>query len=173
MLACLFDGPDLRIATSQPLEGDVEWFDLSFGGQRFWVHVPSNAVCEVSGRKLEQSDLRAAMWLELEEIVAFKVATICAESTARSIATQRVHTTRWVLTLNPTAANPKQVRARLVARDYAFGSTPRKEGIYSPPTSLEALRPCCPCCARRDASQWRVCKRRRMGVKAFDSQKVW
>ena len=140
MLTCLFDGPDLRIATSQPLEGDDEWFDLSFGGQRIWVHVPSNAVCEVSGRKLEQSDLRAAMRLELEEIDAFKVATICTESTARSIATKRVHTTRWVLTLKPTAANPKRVRARLVVRDYAFGSTPMEEGIYSPTTSLEALR---------------------------------
>ena len=107
MLTCLFDGPDLRIDTSHPLEGDDEWFDLSFGGQRIWVHVPSNAVCEVSGRKLEQSDLRAAMRLELEEIDAFKVATICCtESTARSIATKRVHTTRWVLTLKPTAANP-------------------------------------------------------------------
>ena len=140
LLTCLFDGPDLRIATSQPLEGDDEWFDLSFGGQRIWVHVPSNAVCEVSGRKLEQSDLRAAMRLELEEIDAFKVATICAESTARSVATKRVHTTRWVLTLKPTAANPKRVRARLVVRDYAFGSTPMEEGIYSPTTSLEALR---------------------------------
>ena len=140
MLTCLFDGPDLRIATSQPLEGDDEWFDLSFGGQRIWVHVPSNAVCEVSGRKLEQSDLRAAMRLELEEIDAFKVATVCTESTARSIATKRVHTTRWVLTLKPTAANPKRIRARLVVRDYAFGSTPMEEGIYSPTTSLEALR---------------------------------
>ena len=69
---CLFDGPDLRVATSQPVEGDDEWFDLSFGGQRIWVHVPSNAVCEVSGRRLEQSDLRAAMRLELEEIDAFR-----------------------------------------------------------------------------------------------------
>ena len=56
--------------------------------------MPSNAVCEVSGRKLDQSDLHAAMRLELEEIDAFKVATICAVSTARSIATKRVHTTR-------------------------------------------------------------------------------
>ena len=140
MLTCLFDGPDLRIATSQPVEDDDEWFDLSFGGQRIWVHVPSNAVCEVSGSRLEQSDLRAAMRLELEEIDAFKVATICTESTARSIATKRVHTTRWVLNLKPTAANPKRVRARLVVRDYAFGSTPMEEGIYSPATSLEALR---------------------------------
>ena len=30
MLTCLFDGPDLRIATSQPVEGDDEWFDMSF-----------------------------------------------------------------------------------------------------------------------------------------------
>ena len=50
------------------------------------------------------------------------------------------HTTRWVLTLKPTAANPKRVKARLVVRDYDFGSTPMEEGIYSPTTSLEALR---------------------------------
>ena len=40
----------------------------------------------------------AAMRLELEEIAAFKVATICKESAARSIATKRVHTT-WSIWL--------------------------------------------------------------------------
>ena len=42
---------------------------------------------------------------------------------------------RWWV--RPTAANPKRVRARLVVRDYAFGSTPMEEGIYSPTTSLK------------------------------------
>ena len=74
----------------------------------------SNAACEVSGRKLEQSDLRAAMRLKLKEIDAFKVATICTESTAQSLATKRVADA--YRTLKPTAAN------------------------HSPATSLEALR---------------------------------
>ena len=37
-------------------------------------------------------------------------------------------------------SNPDRVRARLVVRDYALGSSPLAEGICSPTTSLEALR---------------------------------
>ena len=93
------------------------------------MKVPANVVCEVSGAVLSQKDVMAGMKLELEELDAFSVATIIDEVTARKTATRRIHTT-----------SPNRVRARLVVRGYALGSSPLSEGIYSPTTSLEALR---------------------------------
>ena len=142
-LALLFDGPDLRVRSSQSgtqsAEKDV-WFSQKFGGTKIWVKVPANVVCEVSGAVLAQKDVVAGMKLELEELDAFSVVTIIDEKKARKIATRRIHTTRWVITAKPSKENPNRVRARLVVRDYALGSSPLAEGIYSPTTSLEALR---------------------------------
>ena len=142
-LSLLFDGPDLRVRASQSgtqvPEKDV-WFSQKFGGTKIWVKVPANVVCEVSGAVLAQKDVVAGMKLELEELDAFSVVTIIEESKARKIATRRIHTTRWVITAKPSKENPNRVRARLVVRDYALGSSPLSEGIYSPTTSLEALR---------------------------------
>ena len=142
-LALLFDRPDLRVRSSQSgtqsAEKDV-WFSQKFGGTKIWVKVPANVVCEVSGAVLAQKDVVAGMKLELEELDAFSVVTIIDEKKARKIATRRIHTTRWVITAKPSKENPNRVRARLVVRDYALGSSPLAEGIYSPTTSLEALR---------------------------------
>ena len=142
-LALLFDGPDLRVRSSQSgtqsAEKDV-WFCQKFGGTKIWVKVPANVVCEVSGAVLAQKDVVAGMKLELEELDAFSVVTIIDEKKARKIAARRIHTTRWVITAKPSKENPNRVRARLVVRDYALGSSPLAEGIYSPTTSLEALR---------------------------------
>ena len=142
-LACLFDGPDLRVSAAssgaQEAEKDL-WFSQKFGGTKIWVKVPANVVCEVSGAVLSQKDVMAGMKLELEELDALSVATIIDEVTARKTATRRIHTTRWVITSKPSKENPNRVRARLVVRDYALGSSPLSEGIYSPTTSLEALR---------------------------------
>ena len=142
-LAMLFDGPDLRVRASQSGTQSAEkevWFSQKFGGTKVWVKVPANVVCEVSGVVLAQKDVVAGMKLELEELDAFGVATIIDEKKARKIATRRIHTTRWVITAKPSKENPNRVRARLVVRDYALGSSPLAEGIYSPTTSLEALR---------------------------------
>ena len=137
----LFDGPDLRVTTKIRKGDNVkEWFRMKFGGKKIWVHVPDNAVCEVSGKVLPRKHLEEGMRLELSELDAFGVATIIGEAEARKRATRRIHTTRWVLTSKPSATNPERVRARLVVRDYAFGSNPLADGIYSPTTSLEALR---------------------------------
>ena len=80
------------------------------------------------------------MRLELSELDAFGVASVLGEAEARKKAVCRIHTTRWVLTEKPSVSNPDRVRARLVVRDYALGSSPLAEGIYSSTTSLEALR---------------------------------
>ena len=112
---------------------------MKFGGKKIWVHVPDNAVCEVSRKILPRKHLEEGMRLELSELDVFGVATIIGEAEARKRATRRIHTTRWVLTSKPSATNPERVRARLVVRDYAFGSNPLADGIYSPTTSLEAL----------------------------------
>ena len=142
-LACLFYGPDLRVSAAssgaQKVEEDL-WFSQKFGGTKIWVKVPANVVCEVSGAVLSQKDVMAGMKLELEELDAFSVATIIDEVIARKTATRRIHTTRWVITSKPSKENPNRVRARLVVRDYALGSSPLSEGMYSPTTSLEALR---------------------------------
>ena len=137
----IFDGPDLRVVRKLKKGDDPkEWFRMKFGGKKIWVHVPDNAVCEVSGKVLPRKHLEEGMRLELSELDAFGVATIVGEADARNKATRRIHTTRWVLTSKPSATNPERVRARLVVRDYAFGSNPLADGIYSPTTSFEALR---------------------------------
>ena len=137
----IFEGPDLRVVQKLKKGDDPkEWFKMKFGGRKIWVHVPDNAVCEVSGKVLPRKHLEEGMKLELSELDAFGVATIIGEAEARKKATRRIHTTRWVLTSKPSVSNPERVRARLVVRDYAFGSNPLADGIYSPTTSLEALR---------------------------------
>ena len=137
----LFDGPDLRVVKKLKKGDDPkEWFRMKFGGKKIWVHVPGNAVCEVSGKVLGRQHLEEGMRLELSELDAFGVASVLGEAEARKKAVRRIHTTRWVLTSKPSVSNPDRVRARLVVRDYALGSSPLADGIYSPTTSLEALR---------------------------------
>ena len=137
----LFDGPDLRVVNKlKPGDDPKEWFRMKFGGKKIWVHVPDNAVCEVSGKVLARKHLEEGMRLELSELDAFGVASVLGEAEARKKAVRRIHTTRWVLTEKPSVSNPDRVRARLVVRDYALGSSPLAEGIYSPTTSSEALR---------------------------------
>ena len=137
----LFDGPDLRVVNKlKPGDDPKEWFRMKFGGKKIWVHVPDNAVCGVSGKVLARKHLEEGMRLELSELDAFGVASVLGEAEARKKAVRRIHTTRWVLTEKPSVSNPDRVRARLVVRDYALGSSPLAEGIYSPTTSLEALR---------------------------------
>ena len=117
----IFDGPDLRVVRKLKKGDDPkEWFRMKFGGKKIWVHVPDNAVCEVSGKVLPRKHLEEGMRLELSELDAFGVATIVGEADARNKATRRIHTTRWVLTSKPSAANPERVRARLVVRDYVI-----------------------------------------------------
>ena len=140
-LRLLFEGPDLRVRTTKPPPCEIEaWLKTVFCGKTIWVYVPDDAVCEVSGKLLPREHLKEGMRLELAELDSFRVATLVDEAKARKLATRRVHTTRWVLTSKPGPQNPDRVRARLVVRDYAMGSSPLADGIYSPTTSLEALR---------------------------------
>ena len=54
----LFDGPDLRVVNKlKPGDDPKEWFRMKFGGKKIWVHVPDNAVCEVSGKVLARKHL--------------------------------------------------------------------------------------------------------------------
>ena len=78
---------------------------MKFGGKKIWVHVPDNAVCEVSGKVLARKHLEEGMRLELSELDAFGVASVLGEAEARKKAVRRIHTTRWVLTEKPSVSN--------------------------------------------------------------------
>ena len=56
---------------SQPVEGDDKWFDLSFKGQRIWVHVPSKLYV-VSGQ---------CVW-SLRRLMLSRLLPFCAEHCA-------------------------------------------------------------------------------------------
>ena len=80
----LFDGPDLRVVNKlKPGDDPKEWFRMKFGGKKIWVHVPDNAVCEVSGKVLARKHLEEGMRLELSELDAFGVASVLGEAEAR------------------------------------------------------------------------------------------
>ena len=121
-------------------EGNGDFFEEDFGGQRVRVNIPERSFDELTGAALDFEQVKQGMKTEVQQLERLKVGRCLVERDGRALAKEKqvtVLTSRWVLTQKTSEI----VRCRLVVRDFATGGTSAlNAGIYAPTSSLDGLR---------------------------------
>ena len=121
-------------------EGNGDFFEEDFGGQRVRVNIPERSFDELTGAALDFEQVKQEMKTEVQQLERLKVGRCLVERDGRALAKEKqvtVLTSRWVLTQKTSEI----VRCRLVVRDFATGGTSAlNAGIYAPTSSLDGLR---------------------------------
>ena len=121
-------------------EGNGDFFEEDFGGQKVRVDIPERSFDELTGAALDFEQVKQGMKTEVQQLERLKVGRCLVEREGRALAKEKqvtVLTSRWVL----TQKTPEIARCRLVVRDFATGgASALNSGIYAPTSSLDGLR---------------------------------
>ncbi|CAJ1421087.1 unnamed protein product [Effrenium voratum] len=133
----------LRFIEGMPsvtMDTAVSWFEVMFGGEQVVVLVPDGVVDEMTNEKLQHEQVHEGMKTEVESLEKLRVGQVVDEKTAKRLAAEagvKILGSRWVI----SQKTPEIVRCRLVVKDFrTYGGPALLEGIYSPTSTVEALR---------------------------------